>query len=352
MTDWDQEGFPSFDGSTDAVSSLTSSKNGTSTGDTPGGPVDIPWTHVALSAIPLLVVALFSVRMQLELHDKLLIAILRCFSQLSALGWILVPIFTADTWWLTMLYGSFMVIIASLEAASRPQYTFRGALFTVMVVLGSVGAVTVWFALFIVVGVSPWYDPQYMIPILGMILGNSCSGVSVGLSAILNEFVAGRDHIELLLSFGANRTEATREVMYRAIQLSMTPLINAMNVVGLVSIPGMMTGQILGGSDPWKAAKYQICIFQLIGAAASTSAILLVFVVCFVLFDADDRLGADRPVKRTENFLVAWWRRRKEARDGRDGRHGRDGRDGREVRRESRRGGLRESLLSPATDDD
>ncbi len=349
MTDWDQEGFPSFDGSTDdAVSSslTSSSKNGTSTGDTSDGPVDILWTHVALSAIPLLVVALFSVRMQLELHDKLLVAILRCFSQLSVLGWILVPIFTADTWWLTMLYGSFMVIIASLEAASRPQYTFRGALFTVMVVLGSVGAVTVWFALFIVVGVSPWYDPQYMIPILGMILGNSCSGVSVGLSAILNEFVAGRDHIELLLSFGANRTEATREVMYRAIQLSMTPLINAMNVVGLVSIPGMMTGQILGGSDPWKAAKYQICIFQLIGAAASTSAILLVFVVCFVLFDAEDRLGG-RPVKRPENFLVAWWRRRKEARDGGVGR---DGRDGREVRRESRRGGLRESLLLP--DDD
>ena len=346
MTDWDQEGFPSFDGSTDdAVSSslTSSSKNGTSTGDTSDGPVDIPWTHVALSAIPLLVVALFSVRMQLELHDKLLVAILRCFSQLSVLGWILVPIFTADTWWLTMLYGSFMVIIASLEAASRPQYTFRGALFTVMVVLGSVGAVTVWFALFIVVGVSPWYDPQYMIPILGMILGNSCSGVSVGLSAILNEFVAGRDHIELLLSFGANRTEATREVMYRAIQLSMTPLINAMNVVGLVSIPGMMTGQILGGSDPWKAAKYQICIFQLIGAAASTSAILLVFVVCFVLFDDEDRLGG-RPVKRPENFLVAWWRRRKEARDGGVGR------DGREVRRESRRGGLRESLLLP--DDD
>ena len=346
MTDWDQEGFPSFDGSTDdAVSSslTSSSKNGTSTGDTSDGPVDIPWTHVALSAIPLLVVALFSVRMQLELHDKLLVAILRCFTQLSVLGWILVPIFTADTWWLTMLYGSFMVIIASLEAASRPQYTFRGALFTVMVVLGSVGAVTVWFALFIVVGVSPWYDPQYMIPILGMILGNSCSGVSVGLSAILNEFVAGRDHIELLLSFGANRTEATREVMYRAIQLSMTPLINAMNVVGLVSIPGMMTGQILGGSDPWKAAKYQICIFQLIGAAASTSAILLVFVVCFVLFDAEDRLGG-RPVKRPENFLVAWWRRRKEARDGGVGR------DGREVRRESRRGGLRESLLLP--DDD
>lgn len=298
----------------------------------PAGPVDIPWPHVAMSAIPLIFIALFSVRMQLELHDKLIIAILRCFSQLSVLGWVLVPIFTADTWWLTMIYGTFMVIVASLESVSRPQYTFHGAFFTVAVILGTVGAATVWFALFMVVGVSPWYDPQYMIPILGMILGNSCSGISVGLSSILNEFVAGRDHIELLMSFGANRMEATREVMYRSIQLSMTPLINAMNVVGIVSIPGMMTGQILGGSDPWKAAKYQICIFQLIGAAASISAILLVFVVCFVLFDAEGRLGA-RPAKR--QGFTEWWRRREARR--------REGRDDRGDRGD--RGNLRDPLL-------
>ena len=286
------------------------SANGNDTGkdptlpDSDSGPVDIPWPHVAISAIPLLIIALLSVKMQLELHNKLAIAILRCFSQLSVLGWVLVPIFKADSWWLTMLYGVFMVLVASLEAISRPQYTFHNAFVFVVVILGTVAAVTVWFGLFIVIGVSPWYDPQYMIPILGMVLGNSCSGISVGLTSILNEFVAGRDHIELLLSFGANRMEATKECTYRAIQLSMTPLINAMNVVGIVSIPGMMTGQILGGSDPWVAAKYQVAIFQLIGAAASVSAILLVFVVCVVLFDGQ-RL-ADRPRKR--HGFKEWWR--------------------------------------------
>jgi putative ABC transport system permease protein len=289
---------------TELVSSggwTTSANNET---DASSGPVDIPWPHVAISAIPLLVVAVLSVKMQLELHDKVVIAVLRCFSQLSVLGWILVPIFKADTWWLTLLYGIFMVIVASLEAVSRPQHTFHGAFFFVAVILGTVGAATIWFGLFIIVGVSPWYDPQYMIPILGMILGNSCSGISVGLSSILNEFSANRDAIELLLSFGANRMEATRDCVYRSIHLSMMPLINAMNVVGIVSIPGMMTGQILGGSDPWVAAKYQICIFQLIGAAASVSAILLVFVVSYMMFDGECRL-ADPPSKRLG--VRDWW---------------------------------------------
>ena len=300
------------------------SKNGTDAGT---GPVDIPWPHLALSAIPLVIVAVFSVRMQLELHHKLVVAILRCFGQLSALGWILVPIFKADSWWLTMLYGVLMVVVASFEAVSRPQHTFHGALFFVVVILGTVAAVTVWFGLFLVVGVSPWYDPQYMIPILGMVLGNSCSGISVGLTSILNEFVTGRDHIELLLSFGASRMEATRECTHRAIQLSMTPLINAMNVVGVVAIPGMMTGQILGGSDPWVAAKYQVAIFQLIGAAASVSSILLVFLVGIVLFDGPSRL-ADRPRKR-EGFRD-WWRTmrtRREIRRRPDDSSGRDVRE-------------------------
>lgn len=285
--------FPSFDNLTH--------NNAT---DAATGPVDIPWPHLALSAVPLLVVALLSVRLQLELHHKLVIAILRCFGQLSALGWVLVPIFKADSWWLTMLYGALMVVVASFEAISRPQHTFHRALFFVVLILGTVAAVTVWFGLFLVVGVSPWYDPQYMIPILGMVLGNSCSGISVGLTSILNEFVTGRDHIELLLSFGATRMEATRECTHRAIQLSMTPLINAMNVVGVVSIPGMMTGQILGGSDPWVAAKYQVAIFQLIGASASVSSILLVFLVGIVLFDGQARLG-HRPLKR--KGFKDWW---------------------------------------------
>lgn len=286
-------------------------KNGT---DAAIGPVDIPWPHLAFSTIPLLIVALISVRMQLELHNKLLIAIIRCFGQLSVLGWILVPIFKADSWCLTMAYGFLMVVVASFEAVSRPQHTFHGALFFVVVILGTVAAVVVWFGLFVVIGVSPWYDPQYMIPILGMVLGNSCSGISVGLTSILNEFVSGRDHIELLLSFGASRIEATRECTHRAIQLSMTPLINAMNVVGVVAIPGMMTGQILGGSDPWVAAKYQVAIFQLIGAAAAVSSILLVFLVGVVLFDGQSRL-ADRPRKR--EGLKDWWRTVKTRRERR-----------------------------------
>lgn len=266
-----------------------------------GGPVELGILNLVYAAVPLLCVALVSVKMQLDLHSKIIVAMIRCAGQLSLLGWILVPIFNANVWWMTLAYSTGMVIIASAEAASRPQYTYSGAFFTTCMVLGVVGASVISFALFWVIGIEPWYDPQYLIPMLGMLLGNSCSTVSVGLSSILNEFASHKDSIELLLSFGATRMEATRDVLHRSIQLAMTPLLNSMSVVGIVSIPGMMTGQILGGSDPSIAARYQIVIFFLIGVSGSVSAMLTILIAVLSVFDSSHRV-ARPPTKRQ-----GWW---------------------------------------------
>lgn len=260
------------------------------------GPVDLSIQDLVYAALPLLCVTLVSAKMQLDLHSKIAIAMIRCAGQLSVLGWILVPIFNANVWWMTLAYSTGMVLIASAEAASRPQYTYSGAFFTTFIILGLVGSSIISFALFWVIGIEPWYDPQYLIPMLGMLLGNSCSTVSVGLSSILNEFASHKDSIELLLSFGATRMEATRDVFHRSIQLAMTPLLNSMTVVGIVSIPGMMTGQILGGSDPSVAARYQIVIFFLIGASASVSAMLTILIAVLSVFDSCHRVA--RPPRK------------------------------------------------------
>lgn len=267
------------------------------------GPVDISILHVAYAAVPLLCVALVAAKMRLDLHSKIIIGMARCAGQLSLLGWILVPIFNANMWWMTLTYATCMVVIASAEAVSRPQYTYSGVFFTTCIILGITGASVIAFALFLVIGIEPWYDPQYLIPMLGMLLGNSCSTVSVGLSSILNEFASHRDSIELLLSFGATRLEATRDVLHRSIQLAMTPLFNTMNVVGIVSIPGMMTGQILGGSDPAIAARYQIVIFFLIGVSASVSGMLTIFIAILSMFDSCHRVA--RPPSKRQHWR-AW----------------------------------------------
>lgn len=102
------------------------------------------------------------------------------------------------------------------------------------------------------------YTPQYFIPITGMLLGNATSGVSLGLTNIIEALTTQRAQVETMLALGATRWEATKTHVHRAIITAMTPVLNQMSVVGVVSIPGMMTGQILGGQAPLQAARYQV----------------------------------------------------------------------------------------------
>jgi putative ABC transport system permease protein len=274
----------------------------------PSGPVDIPLPRLFLSALPLILLVFFSAILRLGLHGKLGIAVVRCASQLSILGYILVPIFVSNTWWLTVIYTLFMLLVAAAEAVSRPAQAYDGMLFAVLAAMGIACSVSITFGLAVIVRVTPWYDAQYLIPMLGMLLGNSCSSVAVGLSAVLEELSSGKEKVEALLVLGATRVEATRDVVVRAIRLSLTPLLNSMNVVGIVSIPGMMTGQILGGSDPSVAARYQIIIFFLVALSSSASAIATVYAAVLTVCDSKHRLRAEKLKPRTSRTsgAVTW----------------------------------------------
>ncbi|KAG7669322.1 hypothetical protein Ndes2437B_g05468 [Nannochloris sp. 'desiccata'] len=274
----------------------------------PSGPVEIPLPQLFLSALPLVFLGALSASLRLGLHGKLGIAVVRCASQLSILGFILVPIFVSNTWWLTVIYTLFMLLVAAAEAVSRPAQAYDGMLFSVLAAMGIACSVSITFGLAAVVRVTPWYDAQYLIPMLGMMLGNSCSSVAVGLSAVLEELSSGKEKVEALLVLGATRVEATRDVVVRATRLSLTPLLNSMNVVGIVSIPGMMTGQILGGSDPSVAARYQTIIFFLVALSSSASAIATVYAAVLTVCDNKHRLRAEKLKPRTSRTsgAVTW----------------------------------------------
>lgn len=92
-------------------------------------------------------------------------------------------------------------------------------------------------------------DPQYVIPIVGMLLGNCINGISLAMNAILTSLVESSREIELLLSFGANSYEATARLFREAVRTGAMPQLNSMAIIGIISIPGMMTGQILGGKS-------------------------------------------------------------------------------------------------------
>ncbi|EIE21804.1 putative membrane protein [Coccomyxa subellipsoidea C-169] len=269
----------------------------TQSGQDPG-PNYISPGQVALGAAIVIVNAFVSVWLKLDMHWQLLVGVIRCVVQLTVLGYILVPIFTYNLWWLVLLYAFFMLFVGSLEAVQRPAYTYKGMLLQTLSCVGTSAGVFLSYTLLFVVRTHPWWAPQYFIPILGMMLGNSISGVSVGLSALLEDFSVGKDRIEQLLALGATRWEATQASIQRCVRMALTPIMNQMNVVGIVSIPGMMTGQILSGSDPSQAARYQMIIMFIIAASTGVGAVASLMFTSFYLVDMSSRLRLDRIHKR------------------------------------------------------
>jgi len=152
------------------------------------------------------------------------------------------------------------------------------------------GALTTGVVTQAVIGVTPWYQPQYLIPLLGMVLGNSLTGISLCLDDLLEALDERRDRIEMALALGATSWEATRDVLRAAVRRGMIPIINSMTVAGIVSLPGMMTGQILAGSDPMRAVAYQIVVMFMLAGATALGCMLTALLVFRRLFSPRHQL--------------------------------------------------------------
>lgn len=137
------------------------------------------------------------------------------------------------------------------------------------------GGVTFFFCS-LVVGYAPWYDPRYLIPLAGMIIGNSMNGASLAAERLSAEIRERREEIETAISLGANPRQASETAVRTAFRAALIPTMNTMAATGIVSLPGMMTGQILSGTEPIVAVRYQIAIMCAItGAVAVTSFLIL-----------------------------------------------------------------------------
>jgi putative ABC transport system permease protein len=149
-------------------------------------------------------------------------------------------------------------------------------------------------ALLVIVQPQPWYLPQYSIPLLGMLLGNTLNGITLGLDNLTRNVWEQRQLIEGRLALGEPWSSAVSDIRRDSIRVGMIPIINAMSVAGLVSLPGMMTGQILAGSPPVEAVKYQILIMFLIAAGTGMGTITAVLIGCRRMFDERERLRLER----------------------------------------------------------
>lgn len=258
------------------------------------GPLPISGAALAGAAALILLNALLSLWLRLQLERRLAIAALRTTVQLLLLGFVLVPIFSWQNPYLVLAMGLLMILLAARESVRRIGWQYRGVQGNAFAALSFSAIATSLLAVSVFVGVDPWWQPRYLIPLLGMILGNSLNGISLGLDRCLGELSQGRDRVESLLAHGATWWEAARPIAAESLRAGMIPILNTMSVVGIVTIPGMMTGQLLGGTSPDTAARYQILIIFLIAAATALGATLAILLSLRALFDGQHRLRVER----------------------------------------------------------
>ncbi len=253
---------------------------------------------LAVAGALVLVAGAVSVGLRLGLERQLAIASVRTVVQLLLIGYVLEWVFALDRAPLVLGVLGVMVVMAGRAAVSRASRRFRGVHLQAVVTLSLTGLLTTFTVTGTIIGVEPWYEPQYVIPLCGMVLGNTLTGISLALDTLLEAFTEGQHLVEMDLALGATRWEAAREPMARAVRRGMVPIINAMTVVGVVSLPGMMTGQILAGSDPMDAVAYQIVVMFMLAAATALGAILVTGLAYRRLFDDHHRLRVDRITRR------------------------------------------------------
>lgn len=249
--------------------------------------VTLTYGQVVVAGMLVLLNGILSIVLRLGLTRSLLVAGARMVVQLLLIGLVLKAVFAWSTWYAVFGLILVMTLVAGVAAVGRAPRRFVGIYFNSIVSVWASSWLMAAFAMGLVLTeVRPWYQPQYLIPLLGMILGNTLNGISLGLNRLGEELATHRDRVEMLLSLGATRWEAAHASMREAVRTGMIPMINSMSVTGIVSLPGMMTGQLLAGVDPVEAVKYQIVIMFLIASGTAIGTISVVLLSYLRVFNS------------------------------------------------------------------
>ena len=258
--------------------------------------VSLDFSDLALAASLMLINGAVSWAFALGLERTLLINAVRMSVQLAAIGFVLKWIFAQESALWTLALAIVMIGVAGYEVTARLARRPKG--FSAYV-LGSgtlffVGTIATMFAVLGVIGPEPWYAPRYVLPILGMILGNAMTGIALATSTLLETAARDRAAIEARLALGHDRFNALSETLRLSLRTGLMPILNAMAASGIVALPGMMTGQILAGVDPIEATKYQIMIMFLIAGSTALGVVIAGYASVLIVTDRRHRLRLDR----------------------------------------------------------
>ena len=260
-------------------------------------------TNVALTNSDLLLAALFfvingaiSVAFGLRLELGLAIAAARMVAQLAAIGFILKFVLAQSSPLWTAGMAVAMLLIAGYELFERQQRRFKGWWTYGLgnaTLLFAAGLATL-YTVVIVIAPTPWYAPRYLLPVLGMVLASTLTSISLVLQTVTDGLEREKGAIEARFAQGATRLEAFAPLIRRALRTATAPVLNVMSLAGMVTLPGMMSGQIVAGADAIEAARYQIVMLFALTGAAGLGAITAALAGVLLLSDDRHRLRLDR----------------------------------------------------------
>ena len=233
--------------------------------------------QVGLATLLIGIVVAISILQALRLERDLLVASVRAVAQLYLVGLILAAVFAAAHWYWIILILLVMMGVATQATVARLERPVPGQYGIAAIALGASTAFTLVYVLGVVVRVQPWYTPQYIIPIAGMILGNAMTSAALAGDRLQSDLRTRASEVEAMLALGFSGREAVQPMVRAALRAAMIPTVSGMMTVGLVQLPGMMTGQILAGSSPLLAIKYQVMIVFTLAAATALASLLFVW---------------------------------------------------------------------------
>lgn len=255
---------------------------------------ELGWIELLVASALVLVAGGISLALQLGLGRRLALGAVRTVIQLLLIGYVLRWIFANDAAWAVFAIAMVMILGAGRAAVKRSSRRFRGLHARAFGTLFLTGFTTTIVVTAVVLRIDPFYDPRSFLPLLGMVLGNGLTGISLALDDLLTAVHEKKDEIEMELAMGATPGEACRGPLRNAVRRGMIPMINSMMVVGIVSLPGMMTGQILAGADPLQAVRYQIVVMFMLAAGTAFGCMIIAFWVRRHVFDDHGRLRGER----------------------------------------------------------
>ncbi len=233
-------------------------------------------TSLLIASSLVLVTLFFSYWQKLKLEKETIISVIRAVVQLVAVGYVLEYVFGFKNPLFTTLLLFFMTFNAAYNAAKRGKAIKKG--FTISFL--AIGAGTIVTLAILVLSRTIRYEPYQIIPVSGMIISNAMVALGLCYKQIASDFKNKREEVETKLSLGADILPSSIEIIRDSIKTGMLPTIDSAKTLGIVSLPGMMTGLILAGTSPMEAIKYQIMVTFMLLSTTSISS----FIACYLSY--------------------------------------------------------------------